>query len=869
MGIEVTRGGLPLGRNQRQHKTGSSQYSRHRAANFSLEIFLTCQLVTRNLLATRGNWSVLNGDVCRNHVSSLLCGCHTRSHKYDSIDRKIEILSKTIRRAMRFIEYFRVSSVPMNSLRHDFLVRCLSLAWVLLFVALLGGCSSSSEKNHKAPREGAAIETDGHQKMKALLKHIAEHEGKDNLYLGAGSAEQLRSEIESSPADNSDEIQKLKVRLAEAVIRLGNAEEAIQLLEGVHENMQQYSSSMPDLFRNYVRFKLGLASLRLGEIQNCCEKHTPESCIYPIKGSGLHTREEGSRKAIHYFTEVLEHPGSDDSLHKTAMWLLNIAYMTLGEHPDGVPAAHLITLFPDESEVDFPAFENVATALGLDTVDLSGGAIVDDFDNDGDLDIVSSTFDIKGNMHMFRNNADGTFTECTKAAGLEGLLGGLNMVQADFNNDGFVDIFVLRGGWFGKKGTHPNSLLKNLGDGTFIDITFESGLGESHSPTQTASWADFDNDGDLDLYIGNEQTDPTRRFPCQLFRNNGDETFTDIAAESGVENFGFTKGVIWGDYDNDRFPDLYVSNAGHPNRLYHNNGDGTFSDVASEAGVTQPIDSFPAWFWDYNNDGNLDIYASSYRWESGVVSQVVSSYQGQPFSMNPPRLFQGNGEGQFTDVAADTGVHKLSLPMGSNFGDINGDGFLDFYLGTGYPDYEALTPNAMYLNRDGRSFTDITAAGRFGHLQKGHGIAFADLDNDGDQDVFEQMGGAYLGDKFGNALYRNPGFGNRWIAIQLVGTQSNRSGIGARIHVVISEGAKTRSIYKHVNSGGSFGANPLRQYIGLGNADKIERLEIYWPTSDTTQIFHNVPMDRFIRIQENADQYKILKLKSFSMPPEK
>jgi hypothetical protein len=207
--------------------------------------------------------------------------------------------------------------------------------------------------------------------------------------------------------------------------------------------------------------------------------------------------------------------------------------------------------------------------------------------------------------------------------------------------------------------------------------------------------------------------------------------------------------------------------------------------------------------------------------------------------------------------------------MGSNFGDINGDGFLDFYLGTGYPDYEALTPNAMYLNRGGRSFTDITATGRFGHLQKGHGIAFADLDNDGDQDVFEQMGGAYLGDKFGNALYRNPGFGNRWIAIQLVGTQSNRSGIGARIHVVISEGAETRSIYKHVNSGGSFGANPLRQYIGLGNADKIERLEIYWPTSDTTQIFRNVPMDRFIRIQENADQYKILKLKPFSMPPGK
>jgi hypothetical protein len=202
--------------------------------------------------------------------------------------------------------------------------------------------------------------------------------------------------------------------------------------------------------------------------------------------------------------------------------------------------------------------------------------------------------------------------------------------------------------------------------------------------------------------------------------------------------------------------------------------------------------------------------------------------------------------------------------MGSNFGDLDHDGFLDFYLGTGYPEYEGLMPNLMFHNHGGERFNDVTTAGGFGHLQKGHGVSFADLDNDGDQDIYIEMGGAYPGDSFGNVFFSNPGFDNHWICIRLVGTRSNRSAIGARLRLDIREEGTERSVYKWVNSGGSFGANPLRQQIGVGKATRIERLEIYWPASDTTQYFKNLEVDQFIQIEEEADHIEKLAWKTLS-----
>ena len=443
----------------------------------------------------------------------------------------------------------------------------------------------------------------------------------------------------------------------------------------------------------------------------------------------------------------------------------------------------------------------------------------------------------------------------------KGIVGGLNLIQADYDNDGLVDVLVLRGAWLGRGGAHPNSLLRNLGGGRFVDVTFAAGLAQVHFPTQTAAWADYDNDGYLDLYVGNETT-PGNAAPCQLFHNNRNGTFTDVAVAAGVTNDRFTKAVVWGDVDQDDQPDLYVSNLREPNRLYHNNGDGTFRDVAEARGVSGPSASFPAWFWDFDNDGDLDIYASSYE---AQIADIASGYLDLPQQIELDCLYRNDGTGRFTDVARQMNLLRPTAPMGSNFGDLDNDGFLDFYLGTGNPDYRSLMPNAMYWSRRAERFENVTVAGGFGNLQKGHAVVFADFDNDGDQDVFEQMGGALAGDLFVDCLYRNPGFGHRWLGVQLVGRHSNRSAIGARIRVVIQEAGHERAVVRYVNSGGSFGGNPLRQHFGLGDASRIALLEIYWPTSRTTQSFQDVTLDSRIRIEEGVDTWQPVALKTLQL----
>ena len=467
--------------------------------------------------------------------------------------------------------------------------------------------------------------------------------------------------------------------------------------------------------------------------------------------------------------------------------------------------------------------------------------IIDDFDNDGNIDLFVSTWDTAVEPKLLINRGDGTFDDRTKSAGVEGLFGGLNMVQADFDNDGDVDVFVLRGAWLGKNGRHPNSLLRNDG-GRFVDVTFEAGMGEVHYPSQSAAWADYDNDGDVDLYVGNEHAQGLEA-PGQLFRNNGDGTFTDVAALAGVTNGRWAKGVSWGDYDNDGDADLYVSNLGQPNRLYRNEGNGRFRDVATSVGVTRPLRSFPTWFWDYDNDGNLDLFVAAYTIHIGHLAR---SYRGEDPGVELAHLYRGDGRGGFVDVARKVGLRRPTAPMGSNFGDLDRDGFLDLYLGTGDPLIRNLMPNAMFRNQAGRAFADITTAGGFGHLQKGHGVVFADFDNDGDTDVFEQMGGAMRGDRFYDVLYENPGVRGHWIGVKLVGKRSNRSGIGARIKVV----AGKQTFFRWVNSGGSFGGNPLRQEIGIGEATTIERIEVLWPATGRTQVLTDVPPDRHVTIEE-------------------
>ncbi|MCH7825298.1 MAG: CRTAC1 family protein, partial [Acidobacteria bacterium] len=643
----------------------------------------------------------------------------------------------------------------------------------------------------------------------------------------AGDVERLRDAVGALPDDAP-----LSTRVT-ALGALAAAELATDVTSAIKtlELTLDLTTRMPERDRRTyavpAAYLLGVAHIRDAQTRNCVELRLAGGCVVPIREQSIYPLQEPSRAAVRYFRQVLDATPDDAPFHIASTWLMNLAYMTLGEYPDGVPTRFLIDPATFAPESEFPYFENVAARAGLATRGYAGGTIVDDFDNDGYLDVLVSSVHSEGQLRFFRNNGDGRFNELTERAGLTGVFGGVHMVQADYDNDGDVDVFVLRGGWLGSQGRIPNSLLRNNGNLTFTDVTFDAGLGDVHYPSQSAAWVDFDNDGDVDLFVGNEST-PGQRSPSQLFRNEGEGRFVEIAASAGVQNFRFTKGVSWGDYNDDGFADLYVSNFEDTNRLYRNNRDGTFTDVAPDLGVTAPISSFSTWFWDMDNDGAQDLLVTSYPLTGtpAPLVHVVGAWLGRPQAVELLKLYRNDGRGGLADVATAYGIRGPTQPMGSNYGDLDNDGYLDFYLGTGYMAYEAVMPNVMYRNVDGERFTDVTYAGGFGHLAKAHGIAFADLDNDGDQDVFTVLGGADLDDDDYDTLLENPGFGNHWITVKLIGTTSNRAAIGARIRIDIREEERARSIYRVISSGSSFCANPLRAEIGLGTADRIDLLEV-------------------------------------------
>ncbi|HKX62537.1 MAG TPA: CRTAC1 family protein [Verrucomicrobiae bacterium] len=676
-------------------------------------------------------------------------------------------------------------------------------------------------------------------------------------YFSDRLAEMLKHQMTNASAVN--EKFGLQFKLGVQQINAGRPDSALNTFSEMERLVAEAGGWLDERSRAELRLRKAMAFFRLGEQENCLATHNADSCIFPLKPKAFHLLPRGSRGAVALFNAHLaEHPKD-----LSARWLLNLAHMTLGEYPDKVNPEYLIPPQTFASEFDMPQFPDVSDGLGIDVNDLAGGCIVDDFDNDGFYDLVISAWDMNGQLRFFHNKGDGTFVDRTSEAGLVGEVGSLNIQQTDYNNDGRLDIWALRGAWLGEGGRIPNSLLRNNGHGTFTDVTEEAGL-LSFRSTQASRWFDYDGDGWLDVFIGNESTDPKRPQWCELFHNNRDGTFTECARVSGINVAAFVKGVACADYDNDGRPDLYLSIRGERRKvLLHNDGPDAsgqwrFSDRATLAKVDNTITSFATFFFDYDNDGSEDLVIFGYHIDD--VGDVAADYLGWPTTGKKPILYHNNGDGTFTDVTKEARLNRICHTMGHNYGDLDNDGWLDFYCGTGDPDFRTLIPNRMFRNANGKFFQDVTTATGTGHIQKGHGVSFADFDDDGDQDVYSALGGAYSGDYARNALFMNPGTTNQWLKLKLVGTKANRAGIGARIKVALQTPNGPRFLFRTLSSGGNFGSNPLRQEIGLADATQITSVEIRWPGSNTRQILTGLEFNRSYEIREGDPTPVTLKL---------
>ncbi len=553
-----------------------------------------------------------------------------------------------------------------------------------------------------------------------------------------------------------------------------------------------------------------------------------------------------------FYRAMQEKPNAIDG------WLLKVAVDQWGEAGIKLPNEMAFPMRETSVAPDVLAgleFKDAARELGLNRFGGNGTVAWGDYDGDGRPDVAVAN---SGMFITLYRNEGARFREATAEAGLARMPSGYSVNFVDYDNDGALDMYLSLNGW---SGPLENILLRNTGDGKFENVTKKSGAGDAGSGF-VSLWGDLDNDGDLDFAVANgvlkDGSTP------QVYRNNGDGTFTNMTKQAGIDEppqWG-TIGIALGDYDKDGDLDLFINGLqGDPNRLYRNMGGFRFTEVSKQAGVTQPGHyGYVAFFTDYNNDGWPDILATSLApWEAVVQSltKFFSVPNAAAVHADSVRLFRNNRNGTFTDVTWNAKLYYPMGVMGAGVADLDNDGFVDFYFGTGDPQLSRLEPNRFFRNNGDGTFTELTwqmPFARPGH--KGHGVAFIDLDEDGDLEVFTQLGGHFQGDHTESAFYRNlKGNRNHWLQIDLVGTKSNRFAVGAQVTVR----AGSLIVYREVKGSEGFGAtNQYRQHFGLGKNARVDSVEVVWP-SGIKQSFAGVEAGRIVEIVEGREGLRRVK----------
>ncbi len=529
-------------------------------------------------------------------------------------------------------------------------------------------------------------------------------------------------------------------------------------------------------------------------------------------------------------------PGNERA--RSWLWLTSTR---LGGYPASVPEEHRMEMKVGYAKPTVQ-FEDIASRIGLDKTSAGRGLAVFDYNNDGLLDVVIVA--AHGGCNLYRNNGDGTFTDVSVGSGLDTCVNGFAVTAGDYNNDGYPDLFITRLGFF----VGEAQLYRNNGDGTFTDVTAEAGL-KIWGPAFTASWVDYDCDGYLDLFVANNLGGLfDRKTPNRLFHNNGDGTFTEVTAAAGLATIWPTIGCAWGDYNDDGYPDLFLSNAMGHSQLYRNNGDGTFTDVSEEAGVTGNCIGSIAFWCDYNNDGRLDLVQFCWSDHEDVIYTMRNGEA--PPNGQLHRIYHNNGDGTLTLKNREIGLDGCWGSMSGNFGDFNNDGNIDLLLGNGSPRMDRLEPPIL-LENDGTKFRNITFAAGLPFSGKSHGSNMADLFGDGRLSLLIASGGAYPGDLLTSNVYCPKELPGNYLNVRLEGVKSNRSAIGARLTL----DAGGRKQIREVGGGSNFGCLPFEQHFGLGSNKTATRLEIRWP-SGFRQWIENPPVNDTIRVTEGRNGFE-------------